>query len=124
MNEAGGWLFRFFEVGVLEDVGRSADEAEADTIAAGVALREAVAGDHDGLVSATVIALVQNLVDTGFRDGSPGTEDSAVRTALMATARTPALEFRTKAGRPFSCACSGCIRRGETRHVEVALRFE
>ncbi len=38
------------EVGVLEDVGGGADKAETHLLEAGVAVREAVGGQHDRIV--------------------------------------------------------------------------
>ena len=114
-------LFRFFEVGVLEDIGRGADEFEADAVAASVALREAVTGDHDGFMRGAVVAFVQDLVDAGLGDGSTGAKDAAIRAALMLASRATALKFRAESRRPFPCTCGVCIRKGETRHIRVAL---
>ena len=90
------FLLRLFEVGILENVRRGTHQAEADAVAAGVALGEAVAGDHYRFVRCAVIALVQHLVDAGVRDWSARAEYAAVGTALMLSARSPAFELRAK----------------------------
>jgi hypothetical protein len=75
--------FGFFEVGVLKDVGRGADQLEADAVTASVTFGEAVTGDHYGFVGGAMIALVKDLVDPGFNDRSAGSENTAIGTALM-----------------------------------------
>jgi len=63
-------------VGVTEDVRRGADKFEADAIAQVSQLGEAVAGDHDSFMRVAVVALVQDLIDAGFGDGSSGPENA------------------------------------------------
>jgi hypothetical protein len=91
-------LFGFFEVGVLEDVRRSTDKLEADPVAADVALGESVPGNHYRFVHSAVVALVKDLVDSGFPYGSARAEYATIGTALMLPARAAALELRPKTG--------------------------
>ena len=83
--QLGCELFGFFEVGVLEDVRRGADQFEADAVTTGIAFGEAVAGDHNGFMGGAMIAFVQDLVDARLSNWSAGAEDAAIRTALMST---------------------------------------
>ncbi len=65
-------LFLLFEILILEDIRRGADESEPDILIAGLAVGKSIAGDHDDLVSGSMLAVVDHLVDSGLPNDITG----------------------------------------------------
>jgi len=76
-------LFFFFEVGVAEDIGCGADEAEANLVHAGVAGWKVVVGNHHDFVGGAMFAVVYDFVDSGFTHGVSRTTELGVRCAFF-----------------------------------------
>ena len=84
------FLFCIFEIGVLENVGSGADQAETHTRIAGFARRENIARKHHHVMRSTVFTIVGNFIYPGFADRAPGRIDRAAFDAafVMSTTRT------------------------------------
>ena len=86
----GLFLFCFFEIGVLENIGGGADQAETHAGIAGLASRENIARKHYYIMRGTVFTIVGNFIDSGFAYRASGRIDRATFDAalVMRTART------------------------------------
>ncbi len=82
-------LFWFFEICILKDIGRGANQAEAHLGGAGVASREGVAVEHYNFVSATVRAIVDDLINPGFAYSFTGAEERTGTGALFVRRMQP-----------------------------------
>lgn len=74
-------LFLLLEILILEDVRRSANQAEAHVVGAGIAWREGIAAEHDHFVSVAMFAMMDDLVDAGLCHGLAGAESGSVTAA-------------------------------------------
>jgi hypothetical protein len=68
----GEILWLVYKIFVFEDIRRRPDQPEADLFAALVAGREGVATMHQNVVCRTMLAVVNDFVDSAFRDRLPG----------------------------------------------------
>src|SRR5207253_6895808 len=73
----------FFEVFVLEDVGRGANEPEADGLVTGVTRREGVAAEHHDLVRSAVRMRVVHLIDPALRHRIASRKTMRLRVAAV-----------------------------------------
>lgn len=76
-------LLGFFEIRILEDIGRSSDQAEAHFYGAGIASGEGVTTEHHDLMGASVRAIMNDLINSGLAYRFTGTEDRAGTGALF-----------------------------------------
>lgn len=77
-------LFCFFEIGVLENIGSGADQAETHTRIAGFASRENIARKHHHVMRSTVFTIVGNFIYPGFAyRASGGIERAAFDAAFV-----------------------------------------
>jgi hypothetical protein len=84
----------FFEVFVLEDVGCGSYEAETHFIFAGFAIRKVLAADHYDFMQLAMIAVVNNLIDSGLAHTVSGAIFAIVgaATAMSCVLETGALK--------------------------------
>jgi hypothetical protein len=68
----GEILWLVYKIFVFKDIRRRANQPEPDFLAALVAGRENVAAMHKNVMGRTMFAMVDNLVDSAFRDWLPG----------------------------------------------------
>ncbi len=69
----GSQLVFVFEVLVLKDVGCGAYEAETHLVLAGFAIGKVLAADHHDLMHLAMIAVMDDLIDSGLADTVSGT---------------------------------------------------
>ena len=72
-----------FEVAVLEDIGRGADQAESDLFVAGVTQWKRGSLEHDDFMRLAVVAAVNDFIDSGFLHGIAGAKLGSVSGGTM-----------------------------------------
>jgi hypothetical protein len=61
-----------FEIFVLKNVRRGANQPETDFFLAGFAIRKVIAGDHHHVMSRSMLAIVNHFIDAGLPNGIAG----------------------------------------------------
>ena len=67
----------FPEIFILKDIGRCADQPEADLRAAGLARRKSVTAEHDHFMSAAMSGMMNHFINPGLPDDLAGAEHEA-----------------------------------------------
>lgn len=104
------WLIFVFEVLILKDIRRSADEAKPHLVFAGFTIREVLTADHYDFMRLTMIAVMNHLIDSRLAHTVAG----AV-TALVGAAAAVSWIFETSALKPKRASLKATARRSRIK---------